>query len=171
VRRWLFTHEIEPRGLSTALTAAEASGYVAHLVVFEGGKDETGRPIDGPHRRGEGEVNVRKLNWAFALPRRTAVAQRPGGGKTFPVEQRCLVPVDHYAITTKEGPNRGRWRATWPNDPDLCFAETWQPERPVWPASFAVITCAAARISPPMRTAIRCRAAHHVGRMAERPRD
>jgi len=63
-------------------------------------------------------------------------------GRVVPVEERCLVVADGYYITVKEGPDRGRWLVTWPDEPHMCLAGVWQRQRRDWPASYAIITCA-----------------------------
>jgi putative SOS response-associated peptidase YedK len=88
------------------------------------------------------DTKVVHMHWGLRPP--------PGGkpwhnvraeGKRF--ERRCLVPAQEYLIRTREGPNRGKWLVTWPDDPDMCFAGTWRPELADWPASYAIVTCEA----------------------------
>jgi putative SOS response-associated peptidase YedK len=87
-------------------------------------------------------IKVVELHWGL----RPRPGEKPWSnvhaeGKLFPVEERCLVTAQDYLITTKDGPNRGKWLVEWPGDPDMCFAGLCRPALPDWPASFAIITC------------------------------
>jgi putative SOS response-associated peptidase YedK len=91
----------------------------------------------------DGNVQVLHMQWGL----RPKPGERPwtnirAEGKSF-AEGRCLVVAGEYYIHRKEQPNRGRWCVTWPGEPDFCFAGIWHPAAADWPASYAIITCAA----------------------------
>jgi len=88
------------------------------------------------------DLEVVEMHWGFRPPE----GERPwynvrAEGKQFPVERRCLVPADGYTISVKDGPNKGKWFATWPGEPHMAFAGVWRPALPDWPASYAILTC------------------------------